>query len=204
MDNKKKKLLFMGILLIGCLFTSIIHDFNDSADNDQFSIKTETEKQQVYKKAKQIKVYVSGAVSLPGIYELTSDSRAEDAIAAAGGLTESADVDRVNLARKLKDGYQVNVPVIKSRSLSNKQSKTNSKKQLNTVDAQQVQHQQKLKINSADIQELERLPGIGHAMAQRIIYERQKKHFSNADDLLRVKGIGKTKLRKIKDLIEFD
>ncbi len=204
MDNRREKLLFMGILLIGCIFTSIIHNFNDNSDNDKFSIKTETEKQQVYKKIKQIKVYVSGAVSLPGIYELPLDSRAEDAIAAAGGLTESADVDRVNLARKLKDGYQVNVPEIKNRILSSKQSKTNSKKQLDTADEQQVQYQQKVKINSAGIQELKQLPGIGPAMAQRIIYERQKKRFSDVDDLLRVKGIGKAKLRKIKDLIEID
>lgn len=204
MENRRKKLLFMGILLSGCIFTSIMHNFSDSADNDKFSIKTETEKHQVYKKIKYIKVYVSGAVSLPGIYELPLDSRAEDAVAAAGGLIESADVNRVNLARKLKDGYQVNVPTIKKRILSGKESKTNSEKQLSTADEQQVQHQQKVKINSADVQELEQLPGIGPAMAQRIIYEREKKRFYDLDDLLRVKGIGKAKLRKIKDLVEID
>ena len=62
-----------------------------------------------------VKVYVSGAVAKPGLYEIPAGSRATAAIAAAGGMTLEANPDKVNLAKLLKDGMQVNVPRLSAR-----------------------------------------------------------------------------------------
>ena len=64
-----------------------------------------------------VKVYVSGAVAKPGLYEIPAGSRATAAIAAAGGMTLEANPDKVNLAKLLKDGMQVNVPRLSARQL---------------------------------------------------------------------------------------
>jgi len=115
MDNKKKKIAFLVLLLLGCALTSVFSDYANSGgakQNNLLPVAGQTlSKEQ--SNDKKITVYVSGAVLEPGMYELPAGSRALDAVAAAGGLTDNADRERVNLARRLKDGNQVNVPAIK-------------------------------------------------------------------------------------------
>lgn len=71
-----------------------------------------------------MRVQVSGAVLEPGVYDLPASCRVEEAIAAAGGLTENADSERVNLVRKVRDGMQIRVPVQKAARTSRTQRKT--------------------------------------------------------------------------------
>lgn len=215
MQNTHKKLIMLAVLLSGCALTSLWSSFSGASSEEQSFVSQLSGSRQEQKKAKTIRVYVSGAVLEPGLYDVPADSRAEAAIAAAGGLTAAADSTRVNLARKLKDGNQVNVPALKG---SNKKEKAvageakstkerRTKKQGSAAGAERVQASSKgarVRINSASASELQALPGIGPALAQRIVAERSKGRFSSAEDLQRVPGIGKAKLARLRELVEVD
>ena len=209
MDNKKKKIAFLVLLLLGCALSSVFSDYANSGGVKQDNLlpvagQTMSKEQSSDKK---ITVYVSGAVLEPGMYELPAGSRALDAVGAAGGLTGNADRERVNLARRLKDGNQVNVPAIKqSAAKASTQGKTksgtgNTAKSSSTAANKAAA---RVKLNTASAAELETLPGVGPALAQRIASYRQGKRFSSVDDLLKVKGIGKAKLERLRPLVEVD
>ncbi len=150
-----------------------------------------------------IKIYVSGAVLEPGIYELEQGARAFQAVEAAGGLRADANLERVNLAKKLKDGMQVNVPALKEKTAKSTAAASQSNAGKN-ADARQNNQGRRIKLNTATAAELESLPGVGAAMAQRIIAQRRQQKFASVDDLLRVKGIGKAKLAKLRPYVEAD
>lgn len=120
-------------------------------------------------------IAISGEVSRPGSYELAWGSRLEDAIAAAGGLTQDADKHLLNLASPLDAGSAVFVPKYRTETGS-----------------------ERISINSSSLAELDSLPRIGPAMAERIIAARP---FNTIDDLLKVKGIGQKTLEKLKPFV---
>ncbi len=206
MDNKKKKIVFLVILLLGCALTSIFSDYAATGGDKQNKLLpvAEQAKTSTPGSDKKIMVYVSGAVLEPGMYELVPNSRALDAVAAAGGLTETADRERVNLARRLKDGNQVNVPSVKQTAA---RSATQAKEGAGNASASSAAKGKaavRVKLNTATAAELEALPGVGPALAQRIAAYRQGRRFSSVDDLLKVKGIGKAKLERLRPLVEVD
>ena len=170
-------------------------------------------------------VYVTGEVKNPGVYKISADSRIIEAVYAAGGFTEKADQASVNLASKLTDGLQINV-LAKSNREKKEKLKTQARPQNNQEDLNntvviyqknqaQSQNQFKTKtqnqtsggkidINSASAQELEKLNGVGPAIAKRIVeYRNSHGKFSSTEDLLKVKGIGKAKLEKMRPQITF-
>ena len=106
MDNKQKKIVFLGVLLLGCVATSWLqHGIeHKQAVPRPIVAKEATEGMGKERREKTIQVYVSGSVREPGIYTLPAGARAKDALEAAGGLGPDAKADRVNLAKKLKDG----------------------------------------------------------------------------------------------------
>lgn len=157
---------------------------------------------QAVKQTKMIKVYVSGAVMEPGIYELPLGVRADAALAAAGGVRENANMEKVNLARKLKDGQQVNVPSLKIKS--SRGSNTLLMAPLTANGAAISAWQGKVRINSASLEELDTLPGVGPAMARRIIAHRQRLRFNSLADLRKVRGLGKNKIARLQEYISFD
>ncbi len=133
-------------------------------------------------------VYVCGAVNHPGIVRLESGKRLADALDAAGGAAPGADLGKLNLAQPIKDGQQIAVP-ISPRPGNGAQSGAASTDGL-------------ININSADKAQLDKLPGIGPAMADRIIeYRETHGAYQKAEDLKKVKGIGETKFNKLKDKI---
>ncbi len=210
LDNKKKKIMFLVILLLGCVLTGIFSDYATSSSGSGKNALLPVAGQTMPKERsndKKITVYVSGAVLEPGMYELPAGSRALDAVEAAGGLTARADRERVNLARNLKDGNQVNVPAIKqsaakvSAQSKAKASTGNTAKSSSTPVNKAAA---RVKLNTASAAELETLPGVGPALAQRIATYRQGKRFGSVDDLLKVKGIGKAKLERLRPLVEVD
>lgn len=134
----------------------------------------------------ELYVHVLGAVEHPGLYVLELDSRLVDAVAAAGGTTDDADLSAVNLARVLADGEQVIVPVV-GASVAEGPGAVAPADDL--VD-----------INTADQAALETLPRIGPALAERIIAWREENgRFQSVDDLLAVPGIGEKLLAGIRD-----
>ena len=218
MQAKTKKLIFIAILLTGCIITSLISTDDkakalpggSSLQSAQVTVTSKTAQ------AKTVRVQVSGAVLEPGIYDLPASCRVEEAIAAAGGLTENADSERVNLVRKVRDGMQIRVPVQKAARTSSTQRKIAQAKSglgesasgksgsAKVGPGRNSSMMQSVRINSASAGELQQLPGIGPALAQRIVETRNSGRFTSADDLLRVPGIGKAKLAKLRDYVEVD
>ena len=218
MQAKAKKLIFIAILLTGCIITSFIST-NDKEKALPVSSLAQSAQSAVTSKAAQaktVRVQVSGAVLEPGIYDLPASCRVEEAIAAAGGLTENADSERVNLVRKVRDGMQIRVPVQKAARTNRTQSKNAQAKSSLGESAsgksgsakaglgRNSSMMQSVRINSASAGELQQLPGIGPALAQRIVETRNSGRFTSADDLLRVPGIGKAKLAKLRAYVEVD
>jgi competence protein ComEA len=135
-------------------------------------------------------VYISGEVIKPGLYTLPRGSRVNDALQAAGGFSENADRDALNLAEILSDGQQVNFPRLPAPTL------TRDPAQPAPTNPGPVN------INTATLEQLDSLPGIGPAIAQDIIdYRVSNGPFSSIEDLLKVTGIGQAKFDAIKDLI---
>ena len=202
MQAKAKKLIFIAILLTGCIITSLIST-NDKEKALPGGSSLQSAQGAVASKAAQaktVRVQVSGAVLEPGIYNVPASCRVEEAIAAAGGLTENADSERVNLVRKVRDGMQIRVPVLKAARINSTQ-RGNSKAKSGSNKAGSGRNNsmmQSVRINSASASELQQLPGIGPALAQRIVETRNNGRFTSADDLLRVPGIGKAKLAKLR------
>ncbi len=218
MQPKAKKLIFITILLTGCIITSLIST-NDEAKTLPVSSLPQSAQGAVTSKAAQtktVRVQVSGAVLEPGIYDVPASCRVEEAIAAAGGMTENADSERVNLVRKVRDGMQIRVPVQKAAQTNRTQRKnaqaksglgaSTTKKSSSTRAGTEKNNSavQIVRINSASASELQQLPGIGPALAKRIVETRSGGRFNSADDLLRVPGIGKAKLAKLRDYVEVD
>lgn len=218
MQAKAKKIIFIAILLTGCIITSLIST-DDKAKALPGGSSLQSAQGAVVPKAAQaktVRVQVSGAVLEPGIYDVPANCRVEEAIAAAGGLTENADSERVNLVRKVRDGMQIRVPVQKAtRTNSTQSKKAQAKSGLGESasgkygsnkagSGRNNSMMQSVRINSASAGELQQLPGIGPALAQRIVETRSRGRFTSADDLLRVPGIGKAKLAKLRAYVEVD
>lgn len=221
MNAKYKKIIFLLLLLAGCAATSLLSsDKEELAPAASFSsagVQSADGQRSGKTQGKTIRVQVSGAVLEPGIYDLPADSRAEAAIAAAGGLTEAADTERVNMVRKLRDGMLLKVPALKAgggkkatqrvAGVSGNAADAYGKNAADKRGASKVSAQGsagRVRINSASFSELQSLPGVGPALAQRIIAERSRERFASAEDLLRVSGIGKAKLEKMRAYVEVD
>lgn len=213
MDNRMKKGIMLGVLLLGCGLTSLVGGMIGSSNNGVSVLNLERNKQEGHwgntakqKQGNMLKVYVSGAVVRPGLYDVPAGARADDAVAAAGGMTMEADPTRVNLAQKLKDGMQVNVPYTKR---NNQKGYVNNKNGYNInnnyakekVSKSSANANGKININTASAKELESLPGIGPSMAQKIINHRNQQRFNQVEDLVKVSGIGKAKLERLRDKI---
>lgn len=137
--------------------------------------------------AADLYVHVSGAVSLPGLYRLRPQSRVFDAVAAAGGFADEADRDAVNLARDVSDGEQLHIP---------------REGESEVAPAAGAGHDALVDLNSADIAQLDTLPRIGPALAERIVtWREQNGRFRSVDDLLAVPGIGEKMLASLRDLV---
>lgn len=134
-------------------------------------------------------VHVAGAVARPGLVRLPGGARVADALAAAGGPVEGADLDRVNLAAPLADGSRLYVPYV-GRPVPPDETAAGS----GGAGAPAV-----LDLNTATAAELEALPGIGPATAQAIV-EHRRRHgrFRSVEELLAVRGIGPAKLAQLR------
>lgn len=136
-----------------------------------------------------IMIHISGEVYKPGLIELKQGDRVKDAVDLAGGLKKDADLDRINLAKKVEDEEKIYIPKVGEEvgmelPLYTNESKSN-----------------KININLCSLEELVNLPGIGEVIGKRIIEYRKSNPFKSIEEIKNVSGIGDKKFEGIKDLI---
>lgn len=151
-------------------------------------------------------VHVVGAVNNPGVYAIASSARLNEAIEAAGGFTEDADLSAINLARTVVDGEQVNVPRLgqdpPQEAGSAPEAAPAADASAGTAAAPAQDSSGKVNINTADAAELQTLKGVGAATADKIIASREAEGpFTSPEDLKRVSGIGEKKYAALADSI---
>lgn len=215
--NNKKIIIGILVIIISLLITIITYYFNQS----EVVVAETTPKleQQEEKQITKIKVEIKGAINNPGVYELEDDSRVVDLINISGGLIENADTSLINLSRKLTDEMVViiytreeienynnskikteyvyiEVPScpdkVNDACIEEYQEETNDSEEANKL----------ININTASINELTTLSGIGESKAKTIIeYREQNGNFKEINEITNVKGIGEALLEKIKDSI---
>jgi competence protein ComEA len=142
-------------------------------------------------------VEMRGEIEAPGVYELAPGARLQDALAAAGGLTDEADLSTVNLARRLRDGELI---VILALPVS---GSTPTLPLPDAGDAAEVEESRaRININTATAEELEALPGVGEVIATRIVaYREQNGPFRSVDDLIHVEGIADRAIDDMRELV---
>jgi competence protein ComEA len=140
----------------------------------------------------RVAVHVAGRVRRPGLVRLPAGSRVQDAIRAAGGSTAGADLDAVNLARRLTDGEQVLVPGPGDLPPA---------PPAGAAPGSAAAPSAPLDLNTASLEQLDTLPGVGEVTAGRIVAYRSAHPFTAVDELLEVPGIGQRRFDQLKDLV---
>lgn len=204
LEKIQKLKIVDGLLVIGFLLVILGIGINFK---DQFLVKSEVKigtnnispvvKTDV-QVSNEVVIDIAGEVMKAGVYHLKSDDRIDGALIAAGGLSARADrvwVDQnLNKAEKLFDGQKIYIP---SRQL------TQSGWQAKTGDVLGVGDSKIIRINSASVEELDKLDGVGPAIAQRIIdYRTENGGFKTVDEIKLVPGIGDKMFEKIKNEIQ--
>jgi len=188
----KNVLLFSGLVLLLVGLVAVIVVSSSSSEDIEFITENDMKSN-----TKTIFVDVSGAVERPGVYQLDSKARINDALIAAGGLSESADrvwvSKTINLASIVKDGAKIYI-----KDTSNQQTGASSQQ----AEVQGLStNQGMININTASQSELEKLPGVGSATALKIVNYRQNNPFSSIEDLMKVPGIGEKTFEKMKEML---
>lgn len=173
-------------------------------ENDEYTSNEAEEDSLSSSKAQDIKesiiyyeVYICGEVKNPGVYSVIEGTRVKDVIEIAGGITENAFPEALNLAEKVFDEQKIYVPsneeISEEPSLIYENNKNNKSENGSKI----------VNINLASQDEFEKLPGIGPELASRIVeYRNLNGFFSSIEDIKNVKGIGDEKFNDIKDMIK--
>ena len=205
MKNKNKYLL-ITIILVFTLLTVMVINLNanskeyiigdtDSSKIQDESIADDAEKENYEQEENsKVTVFVSGEVLNQRVVELEKGKRLIDAVEICGGLTEKADLNAVNLALVLEEEGHYIIPAIGDTNVLNATNLNQMNSSSNLVN-----------INSADIELLKTLPGVGDVLGQRILDKREELgKFTSIDQLNDVSGIGDKKFSDIKDKVTID
>ena len=148
-------------------------------------------------------VDIKGEVLRPGVYEFSCESRIQEVIKKAGGFTEEADETKINLAQKISDQMQIIVPNLHSKQEGGV-TEGNSEKGNSSNTTPSNSKQGTVNINTATLEELQTIKGIGKKKAEAILqYRKEHGAFRTKEDLLQVKGIGKKALEAIESQVTF-
>ena len=204
MLKNKKDIILIGCMFLGLTFLGFGYKYltfnsqkkvveNINSENKQ---QKEDDSSENNKQISEIYVHIDGEVKNPGVYKMKIGDRVNDAIQAAGGLTENTDKGRINLATKLRDEMKIHISKIgeTNSDLSNESKDDNS----------DGNNSKLININTASKEELCKLTGIGENKAKLIIEYREKKKFTKIEDITKVSGIGKKTFEKIKNDITVD
>ena len=148
-------------------------------------------------------VDIKGEVLRPGVYEFSCESRIQEVIKKAGGFTEEADETKINLAQKITDQMQMIVPNVHSKQEGGV-TEGNSEKGNTSNTTPSNSKQGTVNINTATLEELQTIKGIGKKKAEAILqYRKEHGAFRTKEELLQVKGIGKKALEAIESQVTF-
>ncbi|NLM06483.1 MAG: ComEA family DNA-binding protein, partial [Tissierellia bacterium] len=190
----------------GFLNTDFVNTNIDSSSDNQGSFIQNHDKssEETNDEEKIIFIHIGGEVNNPGLARVREGRRVKDVIDIAGGLTELADVNKINLAKIVKDEEKIYVPKI-GEEIPNDYQNTSIVSAFQLEDSDSKSSSGSLiNINTATQAELESLPGIGSKTALKIIDYRKKNRFERIEDLMDVSGIGEKKFEAVKDLIITD
>lgn len=202
--NKKIVLI---VIIITLLISAILYNFlytndekNEITNDFEVEEKEESEETDVVEVVNSIFVDVGGEVNNPGLYELKENARVNDAINAAGGTTDKADLTDVNLAYILTDAVKVIIPAKNSaNSVNSVKNVSVINSGINSTSSNNIQSG-KVNLNTATKEQLKTLTGIGDSTAQKIIdYRNGNGKFNNVEDIMNVSGVGDSKYQKIKN-----
>ena len=214
----KKTIIYLGIIIITIIiiYYFFIKDKDYIEVESNLSIQEESINNTTIKeniKEQKEKIYITGQVKNNGVYEIEENSRISDCIEKAGGLTENADIENINLAFIVEDGMKIYIPK-KGEKIEQKdeeynyiQTTINDSDNIyqnnSTKSEKNSKTKSKININTATQTELETLPGIGPSTAKKILdYKKENGKFNNIEDIKKVNGIGESKYKQIKDLIK--
>ena len=187
---KEHRDMLIRAVLVACAITAALFVFaspDDAVKESTVAVESETAK---------IVVDIGGEVVSPMVVELDEGSRVGDAIEAAGGVTENADLTDINRAAFVEDGEKIYIPPAAVDGTGEDEDASSSGQQVSRGDG-------RININTADSAQLQELDGIGPATAQKIIdYRKENGRFSSIEDIKNVSGIGDKSFEKIKDRIK--
>jgi len=205
LENKEKIIIaIIGVILIISMVVYFLDKDKEGEYievNNEIANLTEEEIVEETEECEEIILHIIGAVKNPGIVKIKEGSRIVDVIEAAGGITEDADTSKINLAYVVEDGQKIFVPSITDEITEETEYVTSESGDNIIIDNNEGENVM-VNINKATQTELETLPGIGPAMALRIIEHREENgNFENIEDIKNVKGIGDAKFENIKNNI---
>lgn len=185
---------FLGVTLLvafaTAILTTVLFLVLDRHDRPSITITAASEATVI--------VQVSGEIAEPGVYPMGSRSRLVDVIDAAGGLTDSADTSSLNLAARIGDGESITIP---SRASATPPPTSPSMEDADAVESESGP----VNVNTATIEELDTLPGIGPAIGERIIDHRDAHGpFPSIEALVQVEGISERSVERLRPLITVD
>lgn len=199
----KKQIIILGAIAIIVVLVIGIYFYNHITQNnyeqmDIYSENAMTEnKESVEKQEEKIVIHIAGQVKKPGVIRIKEGARIADIIEQAGGLNEEADITNINLAYPVEDGQKVIIPK-KGEKLEEYETDKND----NLQREPSTKQNEKINLNKASKEELEKLQGIGEQTAQKIIdYRKTNGDFKQIEDIKNVEGIGDTKYENIKNFI---
>ena len=208
MKNFKKSifLVLIGLLVVGIfIYKNLNNNQYDGIELNDYNILevegegVEGEKEE--SESSYIIVHIAGEVTNPGIMKVKKDSRVADVIEMAGGLTKSANIEKVNLAFIVSDGQKIYIPSIYDNEESGYVTTENGEGIIDNSFSIKA-NAEKININTATQTELEQLTGIGPSTALKIInYRNENGKFKTIEELKNVPGIGENKFQSIKDNI---
>ena len=182
------------VVIIGVLFyfnQSKTEDYSGVSFSNTSNETNNKDEKSEDKHDEKIFVDVKGAVKHPGVFETTKDKRVKDLIEEAGGLLDDADTSTLNLSQKVKD--QMVIYVLKHGEKPKQISDSGTSSSSGDV----------ININTANLEQLMKISGVGKTKAEAIISYREKNgDFKKKEDITKVRGIGKATFEKIKDKIE--
>ena len=209
--DRKDKIIFAGMIFLAFLIANFFSNeglINKFTKDDEIVMVSDSNQENKVENNKDIpdeimnqdkKVYISGEIKNSGVYDINNGDRLDDLVKRAGGLTEKADINSINLAMRLEDQMKIYIPNIDENQNINNDNNNLAIGQVSN-DLTDLQNK-KININLASKEELMTLPNIGEKRAQAILDYRQENRFEKIEDIKNVSGIGDKYFEAMKDLI---